>query len=177
MEPAHEEQLRQDFAVLRRAAAELAQRKREAQTAALHDLAHVGEKSSFEVVSRSLEDPSAAVRQAAVRALYQINPEVAASFFNSALREGSAERRRVIGAALAGSDLATEAIYNLNSEDSRTTYRAFSLLFLLAKAGEAQPLMRVIEHHPNITLRLAMIALLASSGETAVLPGFHQLVT
>src|SRR5437660_31674 len=54
-------------------------------------------------------------------------------------------------------------------------YGAFSLLFLMAKAGEVRPLMRVIGNHPSMELRLAVIKLLALSGEPEIVPAFHRL--
>jgi len=129
----------------------------------------------LEAITESLEDSSREVRNAAVRALYGVNPEYAASFFNGALREGPPERRRRIGAALAGSGLVSEAIQHLKSGRQKNTYSIISLLFLVAKAGEVQPLVSVLENHPSIELRLALIELLALSGDAAILPTFRRL--
>ena len=154
---------------------ELAHRRAEVEAAALADLARRGGDDSFRLISKSLDDPSEEVRNAAVRALYDLNPNLTASFFNAALREGSPERRRKIGAALAGSGLVSDAINNLTGESHKNTYGAFSLLFLMAKAGEVRPLMRVIGNHPSMELRLAVIKLLALSGEPEIVPAFHRL--
>ena len=170
-----EERWRQEKAALRRAATELALRRANEEAATLADLARIGEDDSFQMISKSLDDPSEDVRNAAVRALYDLNPTLTASFFNAALREASPERRRKIGAALAGSGLVSVAINNLTGESHENTYGAFSLLFLMAKAGEVQPLMRVIGNHPSIELRLAVIKLLALSGEPGIVPAFRRL--
>lgn len=170
-----EERWRQEKAALRRAAAELAHRRAELEAAALAELARRGGDDSFRLISKSLDDPSEDVRSAAVRALYDLNPNLTASFFNAALREGSPERRRKIGAALAGSGLVSDAINNLTGESHKNTYGAFSLLFLMAKAGEVRPLIGVIGNHPSIELRLAVIKLLALSGEPEIVPAFHRL--
>lgn len=162
---------------LRRAAADLAQRRAKAEMAALSDLTRVGKDDSFQLITRSLEDPSSEVRNASVRALYLLNPELAASFFNRALREGPPDQRRRIGAALAGSGLVGDAINSLTSDSQGNRYRVFSLLFLVAKAGEVQPLISVIESHPSIELRLALIELLALSGEAEIVPVFRRLAT
>jgi hypothetical protein len=114
------------------------------------------------------------VREAAARALYELQPDRAASF-TRALREGSPERRRKIGAALASSGLAGSAITNLTGESRDKTYDAFSLLFLMAKAGEVQPLMGAIEDHPNVEVRLAVVKLLALSGQSEIVPAFRRL--
>lgn len=166
---------RREEAVLRQAAAELTQRRAEAEAKALAALDRINGEDSFHLVTKSLDDPSAEVRNAAVRALYDLNPDLAASFFNRALREGSPEERRKIGAALAGSGLAGNAIDDLTDVSRENSYSAFSLLFLVAKAGEVQPLMRVIESHPSIELRLAVIKLLALSGDGEIVPSFRRL--
>ena len=71
----------------------------------MSQLTTVAEANSLETITEFLEDPSRKVRNQAARELYRVNPEFAATFFNSALREGTPARRRTIGEALAGSGL------------------------------------------------------------------------
>ena len=97
-----------------------------------------------------------------------MNPDQAATLVNNALRDGSPEERRRIGSALADSGLLYEAIDDLMAENHESCYGAFSLLFLVAKAGVVEPLSAVIEKHPSLDVRLAVIRLLASSGEPGV---------
>ena len=166
-----DERWQQDMAILRRAAVERAHRQA--------DLAKPGRTSEVEAsmqqIAESLEDPWAAVRKVSVRDLYHLDPERAASFFNNALREASHEERREIGAALAASGVVDEAINNLMEGNRENCYRELSLLFLVAKAGEVQALVRLIEKHPDMHLRLAVVRLLASSGGPEVLSAFRQL--
>jgi hypothetical protein len=72
------------------------------RAAALVDLAEAGGDESFALITKSFDDPSMEVRNAAARALYSLQPDLAASF-TRALREAPAERRRKIGAAIAAS--------------------------------------------------------------------------
>jgi HEAT repeat protein len=152
-----------DIATLRRAAEELVQRR----------LA----RSPFEQTAELLDDPSAEVRQKAVRDLYEMDPDRAATFVNDALRDGSPEERRRIGNALADSGLLYEAINDLMAEDHENCYSAFSLLFLVAKAGVVEPLSTVIEKNPNLDLSLAIIRLLATSGEPEVASTLQRLAS
>ena len=115
------------------------------RAAALNDLAQLGGDDAFDLISHSFDDESPDVRNAAARALYDLNTDRAASF-TRALHEGSPDRRRRIGASLSGCGLASDAIANLTAESGEKTYDAFSLLFLMAKAGEVQPLVRAIEN-------------------------------
>src|SRR3989442_5451280 len=55
------------------------------------------------------------------------------------------------------------------------TNEAYALHFLMSKAGEFQPLMRAIEEHPNTEARLAVVKLLALSGQPEVLPAFRRM--
>jgi HEAT repeat protein len=144
------------------------------RAAALAEVGQMGGEDSLHLIHRSFDDPSQEVRNAAARALYDFQPDRAASF-TSALREGTSDRRRRIGAALAESGLAAQAINNLTGESRERTYDAFSLLFLMAKAGEVQPLMRAIEDHNNIEVRLAVVKLLALSGQSEIVPAFRRL--
>ena len=144
------------------------------RAAAVGDLARLGGEDSFRQISAVFDDPAPEVRDAAARALYDFQTDRAASF-TRALREATPERRRNIGAALASSGLANEAIGHLTGQSREKTYDAFSLLFLMSKAGEVQPLMRAIEEHPNNEVRLAVVKLLALSGQQEILPAFRRL--
>ena len=142
--------------------------------AAVSNLPHIGGEEAFRHISAAFDDPAIDVRNAAARALFELQEDRAAAF-TRALREASADRRRKIGAAIASSGLANEAIRNLTGESRDKTYDAFSLLFLMSKAGEVQSLMRAIEEHPNIEVRLAVVKLLALSGQPDILPSFRRM--
>ena len=155
-----------DIATLRQAAQELAQQRTKRLA-----------NSPFEQIAELLDDASPAVRQKAVRNLYEMDPDRAASLVNDALRDGSPQERRRIGSALADSGLLYEAIEDLMAENHENCYSAFSLLFLVAKAGVVEPLSRVIEKHPSLDLSLAVIRLLATSGEPEVASTLERLAS
>jgi HEAT repeat protein len=159
----------EDVATLRRAAEELVQRRNR------YPILSKKLNDAFDEIAQSLDDPSPAIRQKAVRDLYELDPDQAATLVNDALRDGSPEERRRIGAALADSGLLYEAIDDLMGENHESCYGAFSLLFLVAKAGVVDPLITVIEQHPSLDLSLAIIRLLASSGEQDVAPALERL--
>jgi hypothetical protein len=166
-----EDRWHRDQAVLRRAAEHNAHRRNETKVGLTSSV----RVYSFDEIVEALEDPSPEARYEAVRALYELDPDRAASFFNIALREGSPAERRNIGAALAGSGLLEEAINDLMGDNPENSYSAFSFLFLVAKAGEVQPLVQVISNHPSLELRLTLIKLLASSGDQEIIPAFRHL--
>jgi HEAT repeat protein len=144
------------------------------RAAALADLAKAGGDDSFHLITQSLDDPSTEVRNAAVRALCDLEADPSASF-TRALREASTERRQRIGAAIAGSGIAANAINNLLGERRERTYEAFSMLFLMAKAGEIEPLLQAIAKHPNHEVRLIAVKLLALSNQPQTLAAFRSL--
>ncbi len=162
---AEDEQWNRDIATLRLAAQEMTQHRSQVRIAS----------ARFQQIAELLDDPSAAVRQKAVRELYETDPDQAATLVNEALRDGSPEERRRIGSALADSGLLYEAIDDLMAENHESCYGAFSLLFLVAKAGVVEPLGNVIEKHPSVDLSLAVIRLLATSGEPAVATTLERL--
>ncbi|HKV35186.1 MAG TPA: hypothetical protein VJP89_12705 [Pyrinomonadaceae bacterium] len=161
-----------DVATLREAAEELV-RRRELAKPNLPRLIN----GPFDEIAQSLDDPSPEVRKKAVRELYELDPDQAATLVNDALRAGSPEERRRIGTALADSGLLYEAIDDLMGENHESCYGAFSLLFLVAKAGVVEPLTTVIEKNPSLDLSLAIIRLLASSGEPEVGPALKKLAS
>jgi hypothetical protein len=128
----------------------------------------------FRFLTDLFDDPSPDVRNVAARALYRLKSDRAACF-TRALREASPERRRRIGAALATSGLATEALSNLAGANLDKAYDAFSVLFLMAKAGEVESLIKVIEDSPYLEVRLAVVKLLALSGQAEVVSSFRRL--
>jgi HEAT repeat protein len=144
------------------------------RAAAIVELSHVDTDEAFQQICAAFDDEAKEVRSAAARALFELRVDRAESF-TRALREATPERRRQIGASISTSGLAGEAISQLTGESREKTYEAFSLLFLMAKAGEVQPLVRAIEGHPNNEVRLAVVKLLALSGQKEILPAFRRL--
>jgi len=146
------------------------------RAAALADLADAGGNDAFGLITKCFDDPSIEVRNAAARALHSWQSDVDASF-TRALREASPERRRKIGAAIAGSGLAANAINSLSGEGRGRAYDAFSILFLMAKAGEAQPLMQAIAEHHDVEVRLIAVKLIGLSKQQHVLPGLRTMAS
>ena len=77
-----DERWNRDIATLRQAAQELAERRNVRPRLRLAN-------SPFEQTAQLLDDPSAEVREKAVRDLYEMDPDQAATLVNDALRDGS----------------------------------------------------------------------------------------
>ena len=63
----------------------------------------------------------------------------------------------------------------LASEDRRQAYESFTLLSLVARAGETQFILEAIEKHSNLDVRLAAVRLLRQSCEPEVLEQLREL--
>jgi hypothetical protein len=137
------------------------------RAAAVAELARSGSQDAFSLIANCFDDHSPHVRNAAARAFRKLEPNRTVDLFNRALENASAERRRNIGAAIAASGLATEAINNLISDNREQTYSALSMLFVMAKTGEVELLERALEEHPNDGIGKAVAKLLTLSGHSS----------
>ena len=141
---------------------------------ALSQVAQLDPDEAFSLITSLFDDRSAEVRNAAARALYDLKPN-RTDTFTRALREASPEHRGEITKALVGSGLAAEAIDNLVSENQEETYDAFSMLCLMAKAGEFQSILHTIEMHPSSAVKLSVIKLLTFCNLPEIIPAFRNL--
>jgi HEAT repeat protein len=137
------------------------------RAAAVAELARLGSPDAFSRIAVCFDDHSPHVRNAAARALRNLEPARTVDLFNSALENAPTERRRNIGAAISASGLAEEAIKNLGSENREDTYSALSILFVMAKTGEVAPLVRALEEHGTDDIGKAVSKLLALSGHNS----------
>ncbi len=146
------------------------------RAAAVMVLANPGSEDAFGKISAAFDDPSQQVREQAARSLFNFSTDRVASF-KRIMQESSIERRRKIGAAIASSGMAMEAIKDLTSQSGTKAYEALLVLSLMAKAGEVESLILAIEEHPSTEVRLALVKLLALSGQRDVLSAFRHLAT
>jgi hypothetical protein len=137
-------------------------------------LADLGSDEAFRRIGAAFDDPVEQVRDAAARSLFNVSVDRAASF-KRLMRESSTERRRRVGAAIFSSGMASEAISDLSNEGGERAYDALLVLSLMARAGEVQFLIETIEEHPDTEVCLAIVKLLALSGQPEILRTFSHL--
>jgi HEAT repeat protein len=140
----------------------------EERVQALAKLTQSGAKEIFKLIVNSFADASPDVRNAAARALYELDPDHSAAPFGRAIGESSAEQGRNIGVALAASGVAGRAIEDLAGDSREDAYNSLCLLFAMAKTGEIQPLIKAIEQHPSSEVRRAAVKLLTLNGQSEV---------
>ncbi|HYE14016.1 MAG TPA: HEAT repeat domain-containing protein, partial [Pyrinomonadaceae bacterium] len=132
------------------------------RAAAATSLGVINHESVFVPVLVSLADESREVRAAAARALSRLSFDRADAYVR-VLETAGAETLSEVAHACVKAGLASQAISRLASEDRRQAYEAFSLLSLVVKAGETQPVLDTVECHRDTEVRLACIRLLGLS--------------
>ena len=85
------------------------------------------------------------------------------------------ETLRKVAQSCIKAGMASQAIERLISEDRRLAYEAFSLLSLLAKSGEIEPLVDAICEHEDVNVRLAIVRLLGTAGQSEVATSLRHL--
>lgn len=135
------------------------------RAAAVGELARSGGSDAFSLITKCFDDHSPHVRNAAARALRQLQPGRGVDLFNRALEEASDQRKLNIGSAIANSGVATESVDHLDGANREDTYNALCMLLIMAKTGEVQPLVKAIEEHEDEEVCRAATKILTLSGQ------------
>lgn len=144
------------------------------RSAAVTSLGVIDHESVFATVLMAFVDEAREVRAAAARALSRLNFNRADAYVR--LVE-TADEETLAGVARACVDagMARQAFDRLASDDRRQAYEAFTLLSLLARAGETAPILEAIREHRSEDVRLAAIKVLGIFGQPAVLQDLREL--
>jgi HEAT repeat protein len=119
-------------------------------------------------------DEAREVRAAAARSLSRLNFNRADAYVR--LLEGSdAETLGAVAHACISAGMAKQAVDRLASEDRRQAYEAFTMLSLLARAGQTGPILEAVKEHRSEEVRLASIKILGIFGKPEVLPNLREL--
>ena len=145
------------------------------RAAAVSSLGAIDHESVFAPVLVALADESREVRAAAARALTGLHFD-RADCYNRVSETANAETLKAVAVACVKTGIATQAIQRLTSEDRRQAYEAFSLMTLLAKAKETQPILDIIENYGDNEIRLCAVRVLNVAGQADVAPKLRELV-
>jgi HEAT repeat protein len=129
------------------------------RAAAVTSLGVINHETVFVHVIIALADEAREVRAAAARSLSRLSFERADAYVR-VIETADPRTLRQVAQACIKAGIASQAISRLASEDRRQAYEAFSLLSLVARAGETQPILDTIECHRDIEVRLVCIRLL-----------------
>jgi HEAT repeat protein len=127
-------------------------------------LSEIEHESVFAPIIIAFGDDAREVRAAAARALSRMNFDRGEGYVRL-IETADAETLRKVAQACIKAGMVGQAIDRIISEDRRLAYEAFSLLSLLAKSGEIEPLVDAICEHGEVNVRLALVRLLGTTGQ------------
>ena len=137
-------------------------------------LGAINHESVFAPVLIALADESREVRAAAARSLTGLSFDRADAYVR-VIETANQDMLRHVAHACIKAGIVSQAIDRLASNDRRQAYEAFSLLSLLAKANETQPILDAIEQHQSTDVRLCAVRVLGLSGQLHIAEAFRQL--
>jgi HEAT repeat protein len=129
------------------------------RSAAVTSLGLIDHESVFVHVAVALADEAREVRAAAARSVSRLSFDRADAYVR-VIESTDEQTLREVAQACVKAGLAAQAISRLASEDRRQAYEAVALLSLVAKAGEAEPILETIECNRDIEVRVTCIRLL-----------------
>ncbi|MGA9994826.1 MAG: HEAT repeat domain-containing protein, partial [Pyrinomonadaceae bacterium] len=145
------------------------------RAAAIASLCTINHESVFTAVLFALGDEAKEVSAAAARALTRLSFDRADAYVR-VMETADEETLTNVARSCIKAGISKQAIDRLASEDRRQAYEAFSLLSLLARAGETEPIIEAIVSHPDMNARLSAIRLLGLSCRPHVGQQLRQLV-
>lgn len=144
------------------------------RAAAINSLGLIGHESVFAPVLIALSDEAREVRAAAARALSRLSFDRADAYVRL-METADVDTIVSVAHACVKAGMAAQAVDRLASEDRRHAYEAFSLLSLLAKANETEPILEAIGSHSDLNVRLAATRLLGMAGQPEVAQKLRQV--
>ncbi|HEV7843219.1 MAG TPA: HEAT repeat domain-containing protein [Pyrinomonadaceae bacterium] len=144
------------------------------RAAAVNSLAIIDHESVFAPILIAFDDESREVRAAAARALSRLNFNRADAYVRL-IESSDAETLAGVARACIHAGMAKQAIDRLASVDRRQAYEAFTLLSLLARAGETALILEAIREHRDEEARLAAIKILGIFGQPSELQNLKEL--
>lgn len=144
------------------------------RSAAVTSLGEIEHESVFAPVLMAFADEAREVRAAAARSLSRMSFDRAEGYVRL-IETADEETLRRVAVACIKAGMVAQAIDRMISEDRRLAYEAFSLLSLLAKAGEIEPLLVAVADHGELNVRLALIRLLGATNRPGIAEELRRL--
>jgi HEAT repeat protein len=144
------------------------------RAAAITSLGDINHESVFAAVLVGFADEAREVRAAAARALSHLSFDRADAYVRL-LDTSSPDKLRDVAQACIKGGMAAQAIDRLASDDRRQAYESFSLLSLLAKSNETEPILDAIVSHKDYNVRLSAVRLLGLSGSPEIVQQLRHL--
>jgi HEAT repeat protein len=145
------------------------------RAAAVSALGSIDHESVFAPVLISLADETREVRAAAARTLSSLHFDRNAAYMR-VIETADEQTLQEFAQACVKTGIVSQAVDRLASEDRRQAHEAFTLLSVLAKAGELQPIVDVIQEHRDMEVSLAAVRVLSMSGRADAAAKLRELV-
>lgn len=145
------------------------------RAAAVSGLGNIDHESVFAPVLISLADDTREVRAAAARSLSSLHFDRAEAY-GRVMKSADQQTLQTFAQACVKTGIAAQAVDRLASEDRRHAQEAHALFAVLAKAGEAQFILEIIETHSDVQVKLAALRVLSVNGSSDVAPKLRELV-
>jgi HEAT repeat protein len=145
------------------------------RAAAVAGLGNIDHESVFAPVLISLADDTREVRAAAARSLSSLHFDRAEAYAR-VMKSADLQTLQTFAQACVKTGIAAQAVDRLASEDRRHAQEASALFSVLAKAGEVQPILEIIETHPDVQVKLAAVRVLSVAGNSDAAPKLRELV-
>lgn len=144
------------------------------RAAAVASLGAIDHESVFSSVLVALADEARDVRAAAARAVSRLSFDRADAYAR-VIETSDFHELNEVACACITTGMAAQALDRLVSDDRRQAYEAFSLLSLLAKANQCQPILDVIKTHADMSACTVAVQLLGLSGQPEIAVQLRQL--
>lgn len=145
------------------------------RAAAVAGLGNIDHESVFAPVLIALADDTREVRAAAARSLSSLHFDRAEAY-SRVMKTADLKTLQDFAQACVKTGIAAQAVDRLASEDRRHAQEAFALFSVLAKAGELQPILEIIEKHADVQVKLAAVRVLSLAGSSEAGPKLRELV-
>jgi HEAT repeat protein len=145
------------------------------RAAAVASLGSIDHESVFAPVLLALADEARIVQAAAARTLTSLHFDRADAYVR-VMETAPPELLLHVAQACIKTGIAAQAVDRLASEDRHQAYEAFSLFSLLARANKTEPIIDVIENHPDEEARLCAVRVLNLAGQSSIAPKLREIV-
>jgi HEAT repeat protein len=146
------------------------------RSAAVSGLGLIDHESGFATILVALADVSREVRAAAARTLSGLSFDRADAYVR-VMETADPETLQNVARACIKTGIVAQAVNRLASEDRHQAYEAFSLLSLLAKGNETQPILDAIQDHKDEEVRLCAIRVLNVAAQPDLAPTLRDLAS
>ena len=146
------------------------------RSTAVSTLAHMDHESVFETVITACADPTREVRAAAARGLFRLSFDRAHGW-TRIVESNDLSRMRHAARAVIEGNLVERSFERLTHKDQNIAYEAYAITALLIRAGETEPVYRVLAKHKDEDLKLALLHVLQTIKNDATFEALSEFIS